>query len=248
MRDEVWKPCPERVVGKRKCETCRNREGSFVYTSFDGFNTENLREEDLEKIAGEHWVYLALFQREAIKIGVCKKDRKELRQLEQGSHATLFIAHTQSGVQARQIETIIRNGGLADKISPNQKKEFVLPHLTNDECAMILKDTYHKYKTALEDFSQLAHYLLPEGEFHTWGTHYQLHNLESDDKPYHYVKLGNDEMASGKILTIKGPFIVIDTEEELVCICTKDLLGRQIEFEPQPAGLRLNSAFQSALF
>jgi hypothetical protein len=47
---------------------------------------------------------------------------------------------------------------------------------------------------------------------------------------------------------MKGPFLVIETPEELVSICAKDIVGREIEFEEKPAGLILQSAFQSALF
>ena len=122
MRDNTWQPCPQNVVGRKKCETCRNREGNFIFTSFDGFNTDMFTPDDLARLQGEHLVYLALFDTGVTKVGVCKKERHTLRQVEQGSHHTLYIAETPDGVLARQIETCFRQTGIADKVQAVPKR------------------------------------------------------------------------------------------------------------------------------
>lgn len=90
MKDGVWSPCSEGKVGRKKCEICRAKEGNFVFTAFDGFSTENYSPADLEKLQGDHVVYLALFDKDLIKVGVSRKERKLLRQWEQGSHFSLL--------------------------------------------------------------------------------------------------------------------------------------------------------------
>ncbi len=246
--NEKWTPCPEKNVGKSKCEICRAREKSFVFTAFDGFNRENINETDLQKIAGPHVVYLSLFDKNLIKVGVSKKERKELRQLEQGSHYTLFIAETTDGILARQIETLLRKSGLVDKIKPSQKKEFLCPEIAEAEGEEILKTTFESHLKAFKDHTLLQNFLAKNPEFVSWKSAYHLSNIEQSAKAFHSVALEEGESISGKIISMKGPFLVIETPDELVSVCAKDLLGREIEFEEKPAGLILRSAFQSALF
>lgn len=247
-REGEWRACQDRVKGKRKCESCRAREGSFVYTAFDGFNTAMLNAEDLQKISGEHWVYLALFNKNVVKIGVSKAERKTMRQIEQGTHFTQFIAKTPDGTQARQIETLIRQQGLADKVPASQKKEFICPEITEAEGRMVLSELLTRHKSALEAFPQLKNFLLSEPEFVSWSKTYGLSHIEENEKKFHTVQLNKDESISGTIIAAKGPFLVIETPEELVSICAKDLLGRDIDFTPTPPGLKLESALQNSLF
>ncbi len=246
--DEKWSPCPSKNVGKSKCDVCRARERSFVFTVFDGFNRENVTESDLQQIAGPHVVYLALFDKNLIKVGVSKKERHDLRQLEQGSHYTLFIAETPDGIFARQIETLLRKSGLTDKIKASSKKEFLCPEIAEKEGEEILRKIFETHKITFKNHELLSKYFIKNPEFVTWKSFYHLTNIEKSSKAFHSVTLNTGESVSGKIIAMKGPFLVIETPDELVSVCAKDLLGREIEFEEKPAGLVLNSAFQSALF
>jgi hypothetical protein len=246
--DDKWSACPQNAVGKSKCEVCRAREKSFIFTAFDGFNRENVTEGDLQRIAGPHVVYLALFNKNLIKVGVSKQERKELRQLEQGSHYTLFVAQTSDGILARQVETLLRKSGLSDKVKPSQKKEFLCPEIAEKEGEEILKEMFSSHQKAFSDHTLLQNFLAKNPEFVSWKSAYHLSNIEQSPKAFHSVALEEGESVSGKIIAMKGPFLVIETPEELVSICAKDIVGREIEFEEKPAGLILQSAFQSALF
>ncbi len=248
MRDNEWKPCSVGSMGRKKCETCRAREGQFVFTSFDGFNTDNLTQDDLARIDGPHLVYLAMFERDLVKVGVCKKDRKVLRQVEQGSHATLFFAETDNGILARQIETTMRKSGIADKIQANKKKNALTPELTADECESILRENFDHYVVALDHFPNLKKFVLETPEFCMWEDFYGLDYLRQNEKPFHSIKLDVGEMLSGRIVTRKGAFFVVETPEELVSVNAKDLVGRDVEYEFQPSGLKLNQAVQNSLF
>lgn len=248
MRDGKWNSCENHVTGKKRCETCRAKEGNFVFTSFDGFNTASLTPDDLARISGEHWVYLALFDRNLIKVGVSKADRKNMRQIEQGSHFTLYIAHTADGTQARQIETLVRNHGFADKIPASQKKEFMTPEITVNEGEEILRNKYKQVETALKDYAELQSFCLPTPEFVDWSETYGLQNILDSDKKFHVVKLSEDEAISGKIIAVKGPFLVVETPEELVSVCAKDFMGKPVSFMPTPPGLKTKAALQNSLF
>lgn len=248
MRDGVWQACGQQVVGRKKCETCRNREGNFVVTSFDGFNTDMFTPEDLARLAGEHVVYLALFDAGVKKVGVSKKERKTLRQVEQGSQQTLFIAETPDGILARQLETCLRQTGLADKIQASTKKNFICPEITAAQGEAELRETLEAHKNGLDNHPELQKFLLPEPEFCDWAETFGLNQVSQHEKPLHLVKLAEGESISGTIIALKGPFIMLETPDEIVGLCAKDLQGLMIDFTPQPAGLNLNSALQNVLF
>ncbi len=247
-RDNIWKPCDQLVEKKKKCDVCRSREGSFIFTSFDGFNTDIYTADDLAKISGPHLVYLALFDQQVQKVGVCKSGRKSLRQIEQGSQFTLFIAETPDGILARQIETLFRKGGLADKVLPSKKSKILVPEIQADEGKKIMENILEKNKDCLEALPDLKKYLLEKPEFFDWSEIYGLPVIQNSSKTLHYVKLEEGEAVSGIIRAIKGAFIILETKDEFVAISGKDLVGLHVDFAPLPDGLKMNSALQSALF
>lgn len=244
----VWKPCPKHSTGKPKCDYCRAIEGNFVFTAFDGFDQSQLQPGDIEKIQGPHVVYLALFETDVTKVGVSHAERKILRQIEQGSHQTLVWAQTPDGIAARQIESLIRRSGVADKIQSRQKKALILPEISDADGETLLRGMLERYVTALDATPHLKKFLLPNPEFFSWRQVYHTDSVAAAEKPLHPVKLDIGEWASGQIIAIKGPFIVIDTGDELASLCAKDLAGRDVEFEPKSTGLQLNAALQNSLF
>jgi len=243
-----WKPCPENAKGKHQCDLCRQRERNFVYTMFDGFNRDNFTDSDLMQIQGDHVIYLALFDRELVKIGVSRAERKALRQLEQGSQATLFIGQANDGVKARQIETLVRKSGIADKIKPSQKQDFLLPDITKEQAEQELKALWEKHKDCLKKYERLTPQLKNEPEFVWWADTYGLGNVQDSTKQFHTVKLKPEEWVSGTIRVIKGPFLILETPDELVSICAKDLQGRIVDFSVRGEGLELKNALQNSLF
>lgn len=245
-REGQWSPCPDKVQGRAKCDSCRNREGSFVYTSFDGFNTDIFTAEDLAKIDGEHWVYLSLFDEVTQKIGVSKLERKRLRQLEQGSVATLFIAKTPNGVTARQIETLFRQSGMLDKVQSQSKKDAWQLNLSPEKAESILQQKLAEHQNCLGPHPHLKDFVLNTPEFHVWAEFYGTQGLPTHD--LHELKLQVGERISGKIVATKGAFVLLDTGTELASVCARDLRGYWVEFAPTPPGLTLNQALQGALF
>ncbi|MDH3324163.1 MAG: DUF2797 domain-containing protein [Candidatus Peregrinibacteria bacterium] len=242
-----FRKCPQDFIGKAKCDMCRAREKSFIFTAFDGFNRDNVTESDLARIADEHLVYFAMFDENLIKIGVSKGERKSLRQIEQGSHFTLYIAKTPDGIVARQIETLLRQSGIRDKIKPSQKKDLFCPEINSEKGEVVLSSLIQSNLSVFDEYPHLREFLI-EPEFKDWSETYGLNNIEDSEKSFHTVSLTKDESVSGKVIAIKGPFLAIETPDEIVSVCTKDLYGREIEFDERPAGLRLNTAFQKALF
>ena len=246
--DGKFAPCPQNFIGKSRCELCRTREKNYIFTMFDGFDRGNFSAEELEKIAGRHVAYLALFDKNLIKVGVSALERKILRQIEQGSHFALHFAQTPDGILARQIETILRKSGISDKIKPGQKKDFLAPEISREHGEKLLRDLLAEKLSALDSHPHLKKFVLDPPEFRDFSEIYHLRNFTKNPKPFHSIALDENESVSGKIIAIKGPFIVLELPDEIVSICAKDLQGRLVSFDEKPPGLRLNSAFQSSMF
>lgn len=242
--DGAWQPCASATPETRpKCQLCRSKEGSFVYTAFDGFNTDQVTPTDLEKISGPHVVYLALFDRDLIKVGVSGMGRKTMRQIEQGSHATLYIAETPDGVLARQIETLIRRNGLQDKVQASKKQDTLRPDISHEEACAILEGVLAEAKAALSAVPHLEKHLLQEPECALWEEKY---GLPRGPLPAIELKVGDG--ISGTIRGMKGAFVAIETDAEQVVLNMKKLRGFEVDFTPTLPGLRLSSALQGALF
>ncbi|MCF7846622.1 MAG: DUF2797 domain-containing protein [Candidatus Gracilibacteria bacterium] len=240
-----WKPCPKQATGKPKCDYCRAIEGNFVYTAFDGFDQSQLQPGDLEKIAGKHLVYLALFEKDLIKVGVCKSERKELRQLEQGSHATLFVAEAPDGIAARQIESLLRKTGLGDKIKSSEKKDLLLPSVSCSEAEKILRTLLAEKKELISTEEHLKSFWKSEPEFCCWEPLYQTGKLPTSPL---MIQLEKGDWLSGTLVAKKGPFLVLEAASDLVALDTKYLRGREVDFTPRPAGLQTSRVLQNALF
>ncbi len=239
-----YSPCASAYTeSKAKCQLCRSREGSFVYTVFDGFNTDNIGQEDLQKIKGEHWVYLALFNETTLKIGVSKESRKVMRQIEQGSHATAYIARTPDGITARQIETLVRKSGIQDKIQASQKKNELLPTITDEVVKKTLQATMNTAKAALADHQSLLDFFLPLPEICFWQKNYQI-----PAGSLHYLPMALQDSVSGVVKGMKGSFLVLDVAGEIVSVDMKKLRGKVIDFSPRVPGITTEAARQGALF
>lgn len=248
IENGIWKPCPKNSSGKAKCEYCRAIEGNFIFTAFDGFDQSQLQPGDLDKISGEHVVYFALFDAGVLKVGVSKKERKALRQIEQGSHQTLFWAEAPDGLVARQIETLARRAGIADKVQARQKKISLQPEISEEEAKQELREALAKSLEGLNESVHLKKFILQNPEFISWDTVYHTDVLPHIGKPLQPISLSEEESVSGIIRAIKGSFVVIETDHELVSLNMKRLSGRECDLSSKPIGLTLHTALQNSLF
>lgn len=249
MRDWVWKPCPYEDCESKKCEDCKKKEGLAVAQFCDGNNLDLFSPEQLEQLNTPHYVYLALFRPDVYKVGVSSLSRGFLRQIEQGSHFCLVIAQGMGGVLARQIESFFRKCGVPDKIAGSQRKGFVFPEISVEEGQDILTGIVDKYlPSLLFDRREAKPFLISPPEFHSFENVYHLPDAIKCEKPLHSLTLKKGECVSGTLLAVKGSFLIIETDAEKVLINAKDLRGYEVDFSPKPAGLRMEEAFQGALF
>lgn len=245
-----WKPCISGgVPGVKKCEECKRQEGMPIAQYCDGFNTDMFSGEEVESLSTDHYVYFALFDENLIKVGVSSSSRGFMRQVEQGSHFSLIIADGLWGVPARQMETIIRRTGMIDKIQSSQKKNLIFPKLTEEQGKSVLMKLFEeKIPAVLAEKPDFEQFIKKEPEFKSFSDVYHLSEGEAIQKPLEDTPLVVGESVSGKIISAKGPFIVIETDAEKYLLEAKKLKGYEVNFSEKSAGLNKLEGFQGALF
>lgn len=95
-------PCQDKATipsGKEgQCDFCKQQDASF--TAKTGYG---LSKQAGDLLSADHAVYLAYFADDVIKVGVALWERREVRVLEQGAIACLFIGRG-NGTMARNLE------------------------------------------------------------------------------------------------------------------------------------------------
>ena len=90
-----------------------------------------------------HYVYLAYFPNDKIKVGTASEPRKEVRLLEQGALDYIYIAHAPNGRIARAIESEIARMGVPTMVTTMYKMKNLLGYIKDKDCINIkLKDAY----------------------------------------------------------------------------------------------------------
>ncbi|MCB9809580.1 DUF2797 domain-containing protein [Candidatus Peribacteria bacterium] len=249
-REGVWHPCTSgSPAGKAQCDSCGAKEGSFVFTVFDGFDQSALTAEDLQRLQHPTQVYLALFDREIIKVGVTASHRGDRRQWEQGSSYTAYIADVPDGITARQIETLVRRLGVADKVPASKKHSLVLPPVDAAEATVLLQQLYERIQTeAFTEHPHLQSFLSPTLTVQDWGEVYGTAALGISPAAVQHLELQVGEGISGTVRAMKGVHLLLEAGDEWHSLCMKDLYGCGVDCAERATGTHLQTATQKSLF
>lgn len=188
-----------------------------------------------------HYVYLAYFPNEKIKVGTASEIRKYNRLLEQGAIFSIFIAKTPTGKIARQIEKNIIDNGIPGAVTTTYKMKNLI--FDKDE-TIIRKELVEKYKGILKSFSDGNEKYLIEPEFNSFNdikdkidnnmlsSNIQINLFDEENKhikPY-IIKKEFDKI-SGAYLFCVGKILAIENHEIIELIDTKKLEGYLFEFK-----------------
>ena len=237
-------------TGVKKCELCKKSEDYFPCQFCNGFNCDKFRKEKIENCDATHMVYLALFSKDIVKVGVSRLSRMHSRQFEQGSHYTRILVEGVSGVTARRIEHGIGKLGFPDKIPATKKKDIVLPHISLKEGQDILEEKFQLARNyILDDMPEMAKYIVEE-KFWDMRPFYsnEFSEIEASSKPTHFITLQEGDSVGGVLKAVKGSFLLIETSTEFVVLLAKSLVGKIISFEEVENGINKTGGFQGGLF
>ncbi len=253
--DKKYKPCPHKNSGQKKCELCKKAEDYFPCQLCNGFNCSRLCEGFENCICNtEHMLYLALFDKNLVKVGVSGTTRGKTRQFEQGSHFTRVFAKGMSGKMARRMETTIAKLGFPDKVPAAKKKNILFPDISVTAGQKILEEKFEIAKDQIISLMpEMKKYILEDSQENFWDMRDFYKNFPEEVQkkfplPVHVLSLAESESVAGDLVMVKGPFLVLNTGTELAVLLSKDFVGRDVSFEECEVGITKNGGFQGGLF
>ncbi len=240
----------ESAQGVKKCELCKKSEDYFPCQFCNGFNCDKFRKDKIENCDSSHMVYLALFSKDIIKVGVSRMSRMYSRQFEQGSHYTRILIEGVSGVTARRIEHGIGKLGFPDKIPATKKKDILFPGIKKEDGKKILEERFQIVKEYIQDsLPEFSRYIVDD-KFWDMRPFYSdsFSEIEASTKPVHFIHLEEGDSIGGVLRAIKGSFLVIETETEFVIVLAKSFVGKKVSFDTVENGIHKAGGFQGGLF
>lgn len=203
----------------------------------------------LSRCAHEHFVYLAFFPDNIVKVGVAHGRRKYERLLEQGAQYSYLIASCQSGREARLLESKIKSMGIRDKVTSAFKIQN-LKYFNIDYAEKILSQTYHLILESI-NFSEneKVHLIQPPEKYvqkdslsilamasPKSSSQVTLWELIEDD-----ITLGttieildNITVFHGEIIAFIGSIGIMKKEERYYLYDFKKIYGREIHVKHMP--------------
>lgn len=220
-------PCPKNcsVTDNKdaQCFQCSQNDVSFIAKTGYGLSKQ------ANGLLGlDHAVYLAYFPGDIIKVGVALWERREVRTLEQGATACLFIARA-NGTATRNLERRIHHDvGFTEWVRLNAKikglceeppstgraqKALIAAHAKVRELApstILLKQPAYKY-------------IFPR---------YQIMPCVTDDTITLISKIAGGEKISGTLVGLYGKILFIRIKDKIYAINGQLLAGYKTEQSP----------------
>ena len=128
-----------------KCFVCSQQDLLKYCVRCNGKQCFAKAPEALNRCNQEHFVYLAYFPDNIVKVGVAHHRRKYTRLFEQGALCALIIASCSNGKSARNLENNIRTMGFKDKVT----SKFKIQHLYKIDVQNAYKILMKSYDTIL---------------------------------------------------------------------------------------------------
>ena len=225
-----------------QCDKCKYMYDFYKCVKCHGDNCYAKNKDVLKYCNSPHYVYLAYFNGNKIKVGTASEIKKYERLLEQGALFSILIAKTPTGKIARVIEKIIIDYGISGLVTTNYKMKNIVFY-PNDKVE-VLKKLKDKYKEILKIVPNDYQKYLIEPEVNTYD------DLESKINNAMLVKenqlsIFNSTMFSareynikkdfntiiGKYLFIIGKVLAIDNDGLIELIDIKKIEGYLFEFK-----------------
>lgn len=131
-----------------------------------------------------HYVYLAYFNGDKVKVGTASEIKKYERLLEQGALNSILIAKTPTGKVARIIEKIIIDYGITGLVTTNYKMKNIVS----------VEDTKDCYLTLLRKYNEILK-ILPY-EYQEYIIEPELNNFNKLDNLIKQKMINNDVQLS----------------------------------------------------
>ena len=228
--------CPDSatVDGKyENCLKCRDRTG--FNPAFYNADSVSAQQEKINQ--NPHFVYLAYFAPEAIKVGISQEERGIRRLLEQGARLALKLETFSSALIARQYEAkIARLGGVVETMPIHKKLELMKQSFDRADGEKKLQQKLLEIEQKIGVSFPKAKLITCEDYFHTAGV--DLARV---------VLMKDQNQLAGRVRSIIGPILITDYDGQLLAYNVKKFIGYQAQTIDGAINIEIPST-QLALF
>ncbi len=238
--------CPNHAVPDErsvKCFSCDKSDQLKYCVRCTGDQCYVSNQDVLKRCNQEHFVYLAFFPNDIVKVGVAHDRRKYTRLYEQGALYSFIIASCKSGKIARELESNIKKIGIIDKVSSNHK----IRNLINFNAEYAKKKLENVYGFIMKEigntFIKNVNFIVPPEIVKQKGVISVLDKFQFDENLqlslWNYTDAEDldkidveilDEIDNfhGKIIAFVGTIAILRREDKYYLFDFKNLIGREI--------------------
>ena len=228
--------CPDHATVDEKYENClKCRDKTGFNPAFYNANSVSAQQEKINQ--NPHFVYLAYFAPNVIKVGISQEERGIRRLLEQGARLAIKLETFSSALIARQYEAkISKLDGIAETLPVHKKMELIkLPfdHATGER----------ELQQKLLEIEQKIGVSFPKSELIPCEDYFQTADVDLS----RVVLMKDYSQLVGHVRSVIGSIVITDYGGQLLAYNLKKFIGYRARKITRPVELELPSE-QLALF
>lgn len=210
--------CPDGATVDEKyenCLKCRNRTG--FNPAFYHADSVSAQQEKINQ--NPHFLYLAYFSPEVIKVGISQEARGIRRLLEQGARVALKLETFASALIARQYEAKIASlNGIMETVAASKKLGLIKQPLDAATAEQALADALVRIQQKLGlDFPNRT-LIMCEDYFHTEGR--DLSSL---------IDMTGNTVLAGTVVSVIGSVLITEYDRQLLAYNVKKFIGHRAQ-------------------
>ena len=210
--------CPDGATVDEKyenCLKCRNRTG--FNPAFYHADSVSAQQEKINQTP--HFLYLAYFSPEVIKVGISQEARGIRRLLEQGARLALKLETFASALIARQYEAkIAKLDGIMETVAASKKLGLIKQPLDAATAEQALADALVRIQQKLGlDFPSRT-LIMCEDYFHTEGR--DLSSL---------IDMTSNTVLAGTVVSVIGSVLITEYDGQLLVYNLKKFIGHRAQ-------------------
>lgn len=206
--------CPDHATVDEKYENClKCRDKTGFNPAFYNANSVSAQQEKINQ--NPHFVYLAYFAPNVIKVGISQEERGIRRLLEQGARLAIKLETFSSALIARQYEAkISKLDGIVETLPVYKKLELI-------KQAFNRADGERELRQKLLEIEQKIGVSFPKSELIPCEDYFQTAGVDLS----RVVLMKNCSQLVGRVRSVIGSIVITDYGGQLLAYNIKKLIG-----------------------
>lgn len=219
-------PCPDAAsVSSVQCDACKQREGFLRCVMCNGFDCPPLKPSVEAYCKKPHYLYLACFGSDKVKVGTASEVRQYVRLHEQGPLAAMLVAKA-SGPLIKQMEAAISQMGYTEAMRTSTKQRLLTSGMTEHEA----KQHLHRA------FADIVSHIPAQYEMYLHEPEYlkmpPLALAARQFRELDNLKPEVDQILGGTVVAASGSFLVFQDNVGAMTLDISALRSWVIEMNP----------------